>query len=196
MRSTGRKTSLICFAMLGALLFSGCDAAAQQSQLPAEARLMLESLETAEEEEPVLEAHETLRNQLISTLNLNRTSEQRITSSWSLDTSADFLMDIVLQNPLDYYVGEGKYALTQFLGDPMDEATCNSVSSYAFIYDGSFSSTQMATIALELLSHSYFTEHLSEVDQCISNLSVVHGGSGELSAWLILVQTTDPEAAS
>ena len=187
MRSTGRKTRLICFAMLGTLLFSGCDAAAQQSQLPAEARLMLERLETAEEEAPVLEAHETLRNQLISTLNLNRTSEQRISSSWSLDTSADFLLDIVLQNPLDYYVGEGEYALTQFLGNP----TLKRVSSYAFIYHGSYSSAQMAAIALELLSNSPFTEHLLDIDQCISNLSVVHGGSGELSAWLILVQATD-----
>ena len=191
MRSTGRKTRLICFAMLGALLFSGCDAAAQQSQLPAEARLMLESLETAEEEEPVLEAHETLRNQLISTLNLSRTSEQRITSSWSLDSSADFLLDIVLQNPVNYYTDEGEYALTQFLGDPTNEDTRYSVYSYAFIYDGSFSSAQMAAIALELLSHSYFTEYLSDIDQYISNLSVVHGGSGELSAWLILVQTVD-----
>lgn len=192
MKRIGLRLRIISLLVLGALSLSSCTYTLQEApQAPAS------SQESEEETEEEPAAHEILRDQLISTLNLSRQLTNRIVASDSLDESAAFLADVVLDDASLYAVSDGSRILEDTLGD----------FTYAFLYDGTLTSAQVGRLILETLrgkmesaergidtnqenSYESFEEYLKEeTDQRIASLSVVWGENTNHSIWLLLVQT-------
>ena len=192
MKRIGLRLRIISLLVLGALSLSSCTYTLQEApQAPAS------SQESEEETEEEPAAHEILRDQLISTLNLSRQLTNRIVASDSLDESAAFLADVVLDDASLYAMSDGSRILEDTLGD----------FTYAFLYDGTLTSAQVGRLILETLrgkmesaergidtnqenSYESFEEYLKEeTDQRIASLSVVWGENTNHSIWLLLVQT-------
>lgn len=192
MKRIGLRLRIISLLVLGALSLSSCTYTLQEApQAPAS------SQESEEETEEEPAAHEILRDQLIATLNLSRQLTNRIVASDSLDESAAFLADVVLDDASLYAVSDGSRILEDTLGD----------FTYAFLYDGTLTSAQVGRLILETLrgkmesaergidtnqenSYESFEEYLKEeTDQRIASLSVVWGENTNHSIWLLLVQT-------
>ena len=147
---------------------------------------------------------------MISTLNLCQ-PQNRVVASDNLDESASFLAGIILENAALYAVSDGSRVLEDMLGD----------FTYAYLYDGSLSVTQVGRLALETLQGSTQTSQsdktnedeessapasrvrakksaslndiLSENVQRIVSLSVVRAENENYSIWLLLVQTRDED---
>lgn len=194
MKRIGLRLRIISLLVLGALSLSSCTYTLQEApQAPAS------SQESEEETEAEPAAHEILRDQLIATLNLSRQLTNRIVASDSLDESAAFLADVVLDDASLYAVSDGSRILEDTLGD----------FTYAFLYDGTLTSAQVGRLILETLrgkmesaergidtnqenSYESFEEYLKEeTDQRIASLSVVWGENTNYSIWLLLVQAEE-----
>ena len=165
------------------------------------------SQESEEETEEEPAAHEILRDQLIATLNLSRQLTNRIVASDSLDESAAFLADVVLDDASLYAVSDGSRILEDTLGN----------FAYAYLYDGTLTSAQVGRLALETLQgkaqsseqkldadqaeksktvnraiqNRSLGQLLDERDQQIASLSVVWGENTNYSIWLLLVQAEE-----
>ena len=194
---------MVCLALLGVLLFSSCASSPQGTAQTA-------SADSSAEEQIAPGEDETLRDQLISTLNLCQ-PQNRVVASDNLDESASFLAGIILENAALYAVPDGSRVLEDMLGD----------FAYAYLYDGSLSVTQVGRLALETLQGSTQTSQsdktnedeessapasrvrakknaslndiLSENVQRIVSLSVVRAENENYSIWLLLVQARDEE---
>ena len=203
MKLTGRRWKMVCLALLGVLLFSSCASSPQGTAQTA-------SADSSAEEQIAPGEDETLRDQLISTLNLCQ-PQNRVVASDSLDESASFLAGIILENAALYAVSDGSRVLEDMLGD----------FAYAYLYDGSLSVTQVGRLALETLQGSTQTSQsdktnedeessapasrvrakksaslndiLSENVQRIVSLSVVRAENENYSIWLLLVQAQDED---
>ena len=203
MKLTGCRWNMICLALLGVLLFSSCASSPQGTVQTA-------SADSSAEEQIAPGEDETLRDQLISTLNLCQ-PQNRVVASDSLDESASFLAGIILENAALYAVSDGSRVLEDMLGD----------FTYAYLYDGSLSVTQVGRLALETLQGSTQTSQadetnedeessapalrvrakkntslndiLSENVQRIVSLSVVRAENENYSIWLLLVQAQDED---
>lgn len=203
MKLTGRRRKMVCLALLGVLLFSSCASSPQGTAQTA-------SADSSAEEQIAPGEDETLRDQLISTLNLCQ-PQNRVVASDNLDESASFLAGIILENAALYAVSDGSRVLEDMLGD----------FAYAYLYDGSLSVTQVGRLALETLQGSTQTSQsdktnedeessapasrvrakksaslndiLSENVQRIVSLSVVRAENENYSIWLLLVQARDEE---
>ena len=203
MKLTGRRWKMVCLALLGMLLFSSCASSPQGTVQTA-------SADSSAEEQIAPGEDETLRDQLISTLNLCQ-PQNRVVASDSLDESASFLAGIILENAALYAVSDGSRVLEDMLGD----------FAYAYLYDGSLSVTQVGRLALETLQGSTQTSQsdktnedeessapasrvrakksaslndiLSENVQRIVSLSVVRAENENYSIWLLLVQAQDED---
>ena len=203
MKLTGRRWKMVCLALLGVLLFSSCASSPQGTVQTA-------SADSSAKEQVAPGEDETLRDQLISTLNLCQ-PQNRVVASDSLDESASFLAGIILENAALYAVSDGSRVLEDMLGD----------FAYAYLYDGSLSVTQVGRLALETLQGSTQTSQadetnedeessapasrvrakksaslndiLSENVQRIVSLSVVRAENENYSIWLLLVQARDEE---
>ena len=203
MKLTGRRWKMVCLALLGVLLFSSCASSPQGTAQTA-------SVDSSSEEQIAPGEDETLRDQLISTLNLCQ-PQNRVVASDNLDESASFLAGIILENAALYAVSDGSRVLEDMLGD----------FAYAYLYDGSLSVTQVGRLALETLQGSTQTSQegktnedeessapasrvrakksaslndiLSENVQRIVSLSVVRAENENYSIWLLLVQAQDEE---
>ena len=203
MKLTGRRWKMVCLALLGVLLFSSCASSPQGTVQTA-------SADSSAKEQVAPGEDETLRDQLISTLNLCQ-PQNRVVASDSLDESASFLAGIILENAALYAVSDGSRVLEDMLGD----------FAYAYLYDGSLSVTQVGRLALETLQGSTQTSQsdktnedeessapasrvrakknaslndiLSENVQRIVSLSVVRAENENYSIWLLLVQTRDED---
>ena len=203
MKLTGRRWKMVCLALLGVLLFSSCASSPQGTAQTA-------SADSSAKEQVAPGEDETLRDQLISTLNLCQ-PQNRVVASDSLDESASFLAGIILENAALYAVSDGSRVLEDMLGD----------FAYAYLYDGSLSVTQVGRLALETLQGSTQTSQadetnedeessapasrvrakksaslndiLSENVQRIVSLSVVRAENENYSIWLLLVQTRDED---
>ena len=203
MKLTGRRWKMVCLALLGVLLFSSCASSPQGTAQTA-------SADSSAEEQIAPGEDETLRDQLISTLNLCQ-PQNRVVASDNLDESASFLAGIILENAALYAVSDGSRVLEDMLGD----------FAYAYLYDGSLSVTQVGRLALETLQGSTQTSQadktnedeessapasrvrakksaslndiLSENVQRIVSLSVVRAENENYSIWLLLVQARDEE---
>ena len=92
MKLTGRRWNMVCLALLGVLLFSSCASSPQGTAQTA-------SADSSAEEQTAPGEDETLRDQLISTLNLCQ-PQNRVVASDSLDESASFLAGIILEKSL------------------------------------------------------------------------------------------------
>ena len=203
MKLTGRRWKMVCLALLGVLLFSSCASSPQGTVQTA-------SADSSAKEQVAPGEDETLRDQLISTLNLCQ-PQNRVVASDSLDESASFLAGIILENAALYAVSDGSRVLEDMLGD----------FAYAYLYDGSLSVTQVGRLALETLQGSTQTSQadetnedeessapasrvrakksaslndiLSENVQRIVSLSVVRAENENYSIWLLLVQAQDED---
>ena len=203
MKLTGRRWKMVCLALLGVLLFSSCASSPQGTAQTA-------SADSSAEEQTAPGEDEMLRDQLISTLNLCQ-PQNRVVASDSLDESASFLAGIILENAALYAVSDGSRVLEDMLGG----------FTYAYLYDGSLSVTQVGRLALETLQGSAQTSQsdktnedeesstpasrvrakksaslndiLSENVQRIVSLSVVRAENENYSIWLLLVQAQDEE---
>ena len=203
MKLTGRRWKMVCLALLGVLLFSSCASSPQGTAQTA-------SADSSAKEQVAPGEDETLRDQLISTLNLCQ-PQNRVVASDSLDESASFLAGIILENAALYAVSDGSRVLEDMLGD----------FAYAYLYDGSLSVTQVGRLALETLQGSTQTSQadetnedeessapasrvrakksaslndiLSENVQRIVSLSVVRAENENYSIWLLLVQAQDED---
>ena len=205
MKLTGRRRKMVCLALLGVLLFSSCASSPQGTAQTA-------SADSSAEEQTAPGEDETLRDQLISTLNLCQ-PQNRVVASDNLDESesASFLAGIILENAALYAVSDGSRVLEDMLGD----------FAYAYLYDGSLSVTQVGRLALETLQGSTQTSQadetnedeessapasrvrakksaslndiLSENVQRIVSLSVVRAANENYSIWLLLVQAQNEE---
>ena len=203
MKLTGRRWKMVCLALLGVLLFSSCASSPQGTAQTA-------SADSSAEEQIAPGEDETLRDQLISTLNLCQ-PQNRVVASDNLDESASFLAGIILENAALYAVSDGSRVLEDMLGD----------FAYAYLYDGSLSVTQVGRLALETLQGSTQTSQadetnedeessapasrvrakknaslndiLSENVQRIVSLSVVRAENENYSIWLLLVQAQDED---
>lgn len=198
MKRIGLRLRIISLLVLGALSLSSCTYTLQEApQAPA-------SSQESEEETEEPAAHEILRDQLISTLNLSRQLTNRIVASDSLDESAAFLADVVLDDASLYAVSDGSRILEDTLGN----------FAYAYLYDGTLTSAQVGRLALETLQgkaqsseqkldadqaeksktvnraiqNRSLGQLLDERDQQIASLSVVWGENTNHSIWLLLVQ--------
>ena len=147
MKLTGRRWKMVCLALLGVLLFSSCASSPQGTVQTA-------SADSSAEEQTAPGEDETLRDQLISTLNLCQ-PQNRIVASDSLDESASFLAGIILENAALYAVSDGSRVLEDMLGD----------FAYAYLYDGSLSVTQVGRLALETLQGSTQTSQAGETNE-------------------------------
>ena len=94
---------MVCLALLGVLLFSSCASSPQGTAQTA-------SADSSAEEQTAPGEDETLRDQLISTLNLCQ-PQNRVVASDSLDESASFLAGIILENAALYAVSDGSRVL-------------------------------------------------------------------------------------
>ena len=194
---------MVCLALLGVLLFSSCASSPQGTVQTA-------SADSSAKEQVAPGEDETLRDQLISTLNLCQ-PQNHVVASDSLDESASFLAGIILENAALYAVSDGSRVLEDMLGD----------FAYAYLYDGSLSVTQVGRLALETLQGSTQTSQadetnedeessapasrvrakksaslndiLSENVQRIVSLSVVRAENENYSIWLLLVQAQDED---
>ena len=202
MKLTGRRWKMVCLVLLGVLLFSSCASSPQGTAQTA-------SADSSAEEQTAPGEDETLRDQLISTLNLCQ-PQNRVVASDSLDESASFLAGIILENAALYAVSDGSRVLEDMLGD----------FAYAYLYDGSLSVTQVGRLSLETLQGSTQTSQadktedeessapasrvrakksaslndiLSENVQRIVSLSVVRAENENYSIWLLLVQARDED---
>lgn len=203
MKLTGRRWKMVCLALLGVLLFSSCASSPQGTAQTA-------SADSSAKEQVAPGEDETLRDQLISTLNLCQ-PQNRVVASDNLDESASFLAGIILENAALYAVSDGSRVLEDMLGD----------FAYAYLYDGSLSVTQVGRLALETLQGSTQTSQadetnedeessapasrvrakksaslndiLSENVQRIVSLSVVRAENENYSIWLLLVQAQDED---
>ena len=187
MKRIGLRLRIISLLVLGALSLSSCTYTLQEApQAPAS------SQESEEETEEEPAAHEILRDQLIATLNLSRQLTNRIVASDSLDESAAFLADVVLDDASLYAVSDGSRILEDTLGD----------FAYAYLYDGTLTSAQVGRLALETLQGKAQSSEqkldarslgqlLDERDQQIASLSVVWGENTNYSIWLLLVQAEE-----
>ena len=144
---------------------------------------------------------------MIATLNLSRQLTNRIVASDSLDESAAFLADVVLDDASLYAVSDGSRILEDTLGN----------FAYAYLYDGTLTSAQVGRLALETLQgkaqsseqkldadqaeksktvnraiqNRSLGQLLDERDQQIASLSVVWGENTNYSIWLLLVQAEE-----
>lgn len=202
MKRIGLRFRIISLLVLGALSLSSCTYTLQEApQAPAS------SQESEEETEEEPAAHEILRDQLIATLNLSRQLTNRIVASDSLDESAAFLADVVLDDASLYAVSDGSRILEDTLGN----------FAYAYLYDGTLTSAQVGRLALETLQgkaqsseqkldadqaeksktvnraiqNRSLGQLLDERDQQIASLSVVWGENTNYSIWLLLVQAEE-----
>lgn len=204
MKRIGHKLGIACLLLMGALSLSSCTYTLQQAPQAASS-----TPDDAAEQEKEPAAHEVLRDQLISTLNLSRQLTDRIVASDSLDESAAFLADIVLDDASLYAVSDGTRILESTLGN----------FAYAYLYDGSLSSAQVGRLALNTLQgepaaventeqkqaaskienssvradqNCSLSDLLDNNDQKIISLSVVWGENANHSIWLLLVQAGEP----
>lgn len=188
MKRIGLRLRIISLLVLGALSLSSCTYTLQEApQAPAS------SQESEEETEEEPAAHEILRDQLISTLNLSRQPRYYIVASDSLDKSAAFLADVVLDDASLYTVSNGSRIMENALG----------ALAYAYLYDGTLTSAQVGRLALETLQgkvqsngQGRDTDQSNSLadslpDQHIASLSIVWGENSNHSIWLLLVQVQD-----
>ena len=185
MKRIGLRFRIISLLVLGALTLSSCAYTLKED--PTSSQGDGKDAET----EPA--THEILRDQLISTLNLSRQPANRVVASDSLDESAAFLADVVLNDASLYAVNNGSRALENTLGD----------FTYAFLYDGTLTSAQVGRLALETLqakvqsdgqglnetTKRFMSASVAENDERIVSLSMAWGENMDHSIWLLLVQT-------
>lgn len=178
----GRVRRFLAMGMLAAVLLSGCGSTA--GDLSASSSQLLEE-ETQEET-----MAQELQKQLMAILNLERSQEDRITSDAALEQAAAFFLDYVLQDPQAYLREEDPATLEDMLFE----------NTYAFVYDGELSATEVGKRMLDILKDL----EAGNIDQetfyrNLQSIAVAYGKGEKGAVWLMLAlypaeeQATDPD---